>query len=257
MPRTSDSRLLAKQKSKHVAAINSLTSIRQQVRQQASDAKAVILQRFFKTAPGEYGAGDVFLGVQMPQLRLLAVQFATASQATILKLLQSPYHEERMLALLIFINQYNQHYNRGEAIARQEIYEAYLGHTKFINNWDLVDVSAPHIVGRHLADKSRRILYSLATSDSLWERRIAILSTFHFIRNNDFADTLKLSRLLLGDAHDLIHKAVGWMLREIGNRDRAAEELFLKEHSQKMPRTMLRYAIEKFPNAEREKYLSR
>jgi 3-methyladenine DNA glycosylase AlkD len=253
MPRTSDSSPLAKQKSKNVAAIDSLTSIRQQVRQQASDAKAVILQRFFKTDPGEYGAGDVFLGVQMPQLRLLAVQFATASQATILKLLQSPYHEERMLALLIFINQYN----KGDARARQEIYEAYLGHTKFINNWDLVDVTAPHIVGRHLADKSRRILYSLATSDSLWERRIAILSTFHFIRNNDFADALKLSRLLLGDAHDLIHKAVGWMLREIGNRDRTAEELFLKEHSQKMPRTMLRYAIEKFPNAEREKYLSR
>lgn len=230
-----------------------IQEIRRTVRQQANAAKAAVFRRFFKTAPGEYGAGDLFLGIPMPQLRKLVAQFFMARRDTVLTLLQSPYHEERMLALLIFIRQYA----GGDAVVRQEIYEAYLDNTAFINNWDLIDVTAPHIIGAHLADKNRKILYSLAKSDSLWERRIAILSTMHFIRKRDFADALKISRLLRDDSHDLIHKAVGWMLREIGIRDRQAEELFLKEHYQKMPRTMLRYAIEKFPEAQRRKYLAR
>jgi 3-methyladenine DNA glycosylase AlkD len=166
-------------------------------------------------------------------------------------LLQSPIHEDRSLALLILVHAFT----KDDAATKKKIYDAYLSHTDFINNWDLVDVSAPHIVGAYLKDKSRKPLYKLAKSNSLWERRISIIATQHFIRQNDFADTLQIAKLLLHDQHDLIHKAVGWMLREIGNRDLATEEAFLQVHYRMMPRTLLRYAIEKFPEAKRQAYL--
>ncbi len=218
----------------------------------ANPERALILQRFFRTGPGQYGEGDQFLGISVPELRALARRYQTTAEADLVRLLQSAWHEERTVALLILLRQFT----RAEAATRRRIYRLYLDHTAFINNWDLVDVSAPHIVGVYLHDKSRRPLYRLARSRSLWERRIAMLATFHFIRQRDFADALAIAKLLLEDREDLIHKAVGWMLREIGRRDRQAEETFLQEHYRRMPRTMLRYAIEKFPEARRRKYLA-
>lgn len=220
--------------------------------QRLSDAeRALNLQRFFKTGPGEYGEGDQFLGIKVPELRALARRYQATEEADVVRLLKSAWHEERILALMILLHQFA----KAEAMARRRIYQLYLDSTAFINNWDLVDVSAPHIVGVYLNDKSRRPLYRLARSRSLWERRIAVLATFEFIRQRDFADALAIAKLLLEDREDLIHKAVGWMLREIGKRDLRAEETFLQEHYRRMPRTMLRYAIEKFPEARRRKYL--
>jgi 3-methyladenine DNA glycosylase AlkD len=165
--------------------------------------------------------------------------------------LRSPVHEERLLALLIMVGRYG----KGDERERNRIYRLYLGSTRWINNWDLVDVTAAHVVGAHLEKRDRSLLTSLARSPSLWERRIAVMSTFHFIRRDDFGDTLRIARLLLGDGEDLIHKAVGWMLREVGKRDRRVEEAFLRKHSADMPRTMLRYAIERFPEKLRLRYL--
>ena len=227
-------------------------TIQTHLRSIADPATAVIAQRFFKTAPGQYGAGDVFLGIKVPTLRALVKTFRDAPLKTIGALLKSARHEERFFALLLLMN----FYQRGGAADKQAAYDLYLTHTAHINNWDLVDVSAPHIVGDFLADKSRQVLYALVASESLWERRIAIISTLHFIRRNEFADTLCLAEHLQGDTHDLIHKAVGWMLREVGKRDLAAEEVFLQQHCRTMPRTMLRYAIERFPEARRRQYLN-
>ena len=216
-----------------------------------NEEKARILQAFFKTGPGQYGEGDVFLGIAVPVLRKLAGEYPNASRETTLTLLSHPFHEARLFALLLLI----QDFRHGTAATRQEIFDAYLDHTRFINNWDLVDLSAPQIVGTHLVDRARTRLISLAKSSLLWERRIAIVATFHFIRNKEFTDTLRISDLLLQDREDLIHKAVGWMLREVGKRDHELLEGFLKDRHQVMPRTMLRYAIEKFPEAKRRKYL--
>ncbi len=166
-------------------------------------------------------------------------------------LLRSPIHEERLLAILLFVHKFK----KGDDDLKKNIYDLYLKSTEFINNWDLVDTSAEHIVGEYLMDKSKRPLYRLAKSNNLWERRIAIMATFHFVKRHEFSETLKISDMLIGDRHDLIHKATGWMLREIGKRDPGTEELFLKEHYKKMPRTMLRYAIEKFPEKNRQRYL--
>ncbi len=207
--------------------------------------------RFFKTGKGEYGEGDCFLGIRVPVLRGLVKEFRGVSLEESVRLLQSPYHEARLLALLIMVASYA----KAEDADRVAIYRAYLGHTAFINNWDLVDSSAEHIVGGHLFTRSRRPLYRLARSSSLWERRIGIMATFHFVKRNDFGDTLQLAQLLINDPEDLIHKAVGWMLRETGNRCRATEEAFLDQHTTSMPRTMLRYAIERFPEPERLAYL--
>lgn len=229
----------------------SVPEMQAKLRAFASEENARIAQWFFKTGPGEYGEGDQFIGVRAPDLRRLAKELKATPVDEVLQLLQSPIHEDRSLALLILV----QAFTKGDAATKQRIYEAYLQHTDFINNWDLVDVSAPHIVGAYLFDKSRQPLYKLVKSSSLWERRISIISTQHFIRQNDFADTLQIAERLLHDRHDLIHKAVGWMLREIGNRDLATEEAFLREHYQTMPRTMLRYAIEKFPEPKRQAYL--
>jgi 3-methyladenine DNA glycosylase AlkD len=212
---------------------------------------AAISARFFKTGPGEYGEGDVFLGVRVPVIRKVAREFKKLPLSQVEVVLRSKIHEERLLALVIMVSQFE----KGDIQTRKQIYDLYLANTEHINNWDLVDLSAPQIIGGYLNSKSRRPLYRLAKLSSLWERRVAILATFHFIRQGDFDDTLKVAGMLLQDKEDLIHKAVGWMLREVGKKDQAVEEDFLAYHADDMPRTMLRYAIEKFPDRKRRMYL--
>ena len=209
-------------------------------------------QRFFKTAPGEYGFGDKFLGIRVPVIRQAVKKFETTSLPVTTKLLKSKYHEIRLFALLLLVSNFSNADENGQ----EKIYNLYLKNTRYINNWDLVDSTAHKIVGAYLENKDRAVLSTLSKSTSLWQRRIAIISTFHFIRKNQFDDTLNISQQLLDDQEDLIHKAVGWMLREVGKRDKAVETSFLKKHYQTMPRTMLRYAIEKFSKEERQKYLS-
>ncbi len=207
--------------------------------------------RFFKAGPGEYGEGDQFLGIRVPVLRSRVKKFRGAPLRSILSLLKSRWHEERLFAVLLLVHEYK----RGSADDKDEIYAAYLNNRRYVNNWDIVDSSAHLIIGPHLEARSRKPLYGLVESDCLWDRRIAMMSTYHYIRQMDFKDALRIARLLRDDEHDLIHKIVGWMLREIGNRDRASEEDFLRKHYTKMPRTMLRYAIEKFPETRRKAYL--
>lgn len=224
----------------------------------AADAQdAEFLQRFFKTGVGEYAEGDKFLGVRVPATRKIVRQFPDASLGDALGLLQSEWHEERLLALLLMVRLYH----RGDDETRRGIYDMYLANTRYINNWDLVDSSAEHVVGPYLqtrrVSEASGVLTQLAKSRSLWERRIAMLSTFHYIKQYDFALALHVAELLRDDGEDLIHKAVGWMLREIGERDRAALEQYLDVHTVHMPRTMLRYAIEKFPESKRQRYLKR
>jgi 3-methyladenine DNA glycosylase AlkD len=227
-------------------------ALRRDLRERANAADAVFLQRFFKTGPGEYGEGDRFLGVRVPAVRAVVRQhWKQLMLADVLALLRTGMHEERLAALLIL----NEKYRRGVEAQRAEIYQAYLDHTALVNNWDLVDSSAEHIVGAHLSGRSRRPLRVLAKSKSLWQRRIAIIATFRFIKQGEFDPTLAIAEMLVGDREDLIHKAVGWMLREVGKRARSVEEGFLKKHVQHMPRTMLRYAIEKFPQGLRQRYL--
>ena len=223
-------------------------TIQQDLDKQKNTKQKEVLQRFFKTSKGEYGEGDIFLGAKVPEIRSVIKNHKELSFKELQELLDSKIHEYRLAALLILVNQYTK--TKSETIV-----EFYLGNTKNINNWDLVDLSADKIRGTYLLDKDKKILYSLARSNNLWERRIAILSTFHFIKNNQFQDTLKISEILLKDKHDLIHKAVGWMLREVGKRDQELEESFLKKHYKSMPRTMLRYSIEKFKEKKRKKYL--
>jgi 3-methyladenine DNA glycosylase AlkD len=219
----------------------------------ADSGRARTLQRFFKTGPGEYGEGDLFLGVRVPDVRRTAKEHLSLGIKEVKCLLRSPLHEERLLALLIMVGRYGQ----GDGEERNRIYRLYLGSTRWINNWDLVDVTAPHIIGAHLWQRDRSPLTRLARSTSLWERRIAVLSTFTYVRRDDFGDTLRIAGLLLDDGEDLIHKAVGWMLREVGKRDRKVEEEFLRKHAGDLPRTMLRYAIERFPEGLRLRYLKR
>ena len=209
------------------------------------------VQKFFKTAPGEYGEGDVFVSLPVPEIRKLAKEYQTLPLSEIIQLLQSSIHEARLLALFILVRAYTQ----GDASLQENIYNLYLRNTRFINNWDLVDASAEHIAGAYLRYRSRFPLYALAESSLLWDRRISIMATFHYIKRGEFAETLHITELLLRDTEDLIHKAVGWMLREIGKRDQIIEENFLQVHYKTMPRTMLRYAIEKFPEKLRQQYL--
>ncbi len=225
--------------------------VRTALRAYANESDAKFLQRFFKTGPGEYGEGDRFIGVRVPATRRVARRYRDLPLTDTLVLLQSPIHEERLLALILLVEKYRQ----GTSDEQSEIYRQYLDNTRHINSWDLVDVSAEHIVGAYLKNRSRSPLYELARSDCLWERRIAIMATFHFIKNNEFGETLKIAEMLVADDQDLIHKAVGWMLREIGKRDQDTEVSFLKKYYQRMPRTMLRYAIEKFPENVRQQYL--
>lgn len=222
-----------------------------ELRSLASPALVSLQQRYFKTGPGQYAEGDAFLGIKVPPLRTVAKRHLDTDLNTIKTLLHSKFHEERLFALLLLM----QFYERATDKERGATFDLYLDNTAHINNWDLVDVSAPHIVGRHLATRPRKGLQRMAKSSSLWERRIAIIATFYFIRNDDFNDTLTIAKTLLQDEHDLIHKAVGWMLREVGKRDLAAEETFLLQHYHNMPRTMLRYAIERFPEKRRQQYL--
>ena len=227
------------------------TDIKRELIEASDPAIAEHSQRFFKTGPGEYGDGDRFRGIRVPVLRKVARKHAGVPLRSALALLRSGYHEDRLTALLVLVLKYE----RGDEATRESVYNAYLAHTRHINNWDLVDSSAHQIVGGHLVSRPREPLYELAHSDSLWERRIAIIATLHFIKQEDYNETFALADILLSDTEDLIHKAVGWMLREAGNRDRDAEERFLRSRYRRMPRTMLRYAIEKFPEPRRKAYL--
>lgn len=209
-------------------------------------------QRFFKTGKGEYGEGDLFLGVRVPKLRELVRKHKEVTVKEAVELLQSKYHEARLLTLLILVARFKQ----GGEESKKEIYKIYLNNTGQINNWDLVDSSADKIVGGYLLNRERGPLHKLAKSPDLWERRIAMIATFAFIRSNDFDDVLMISKQLINDPEDLIHKAVGWMLREVGKRDQQIEEGYLKKSYRQMPRTMLRYAIERFPEKLRKSYLN-
>jgi 3-methyladenine DNA glycosylase AlkD len=225
--------------------------IRSRLQRLGNKERAQASQRYFKTGPGEYGEGDQFLGITVPEIRKLAMEYHAITLAEAIQLLQSEIHEERLLALLVLVRSYAQ----GDEYTKKRIYGLYLRKTRYINNWDLVDASAEHIVGAFLKEKGKKPLYDLARSKDLWKRRIAIMATFHFIKGNAFAQTIKIAGTLLSDNEDLIHKAVGWMLREIGKRNIRVEEQFLKKHYKKMPRTMLRYAIERFPVSKRQRYL--
>lgn len=217
----------------------------------ANKEKASLLQGFFKTGKGEYGEGDVFIGIMVPQQRQIAKKFKELEIDKIQELLNSQIHEKRLIALLILVGQFK----KSDEKRKKDIFDFYLRNSKNINNWDLVDLSAPNIVGAFLLDKNKDILYRLAGSNNLWEKRIAIISTFTFIRNNDFSDAINISEILLKDRHDLIHKAVGWMLREIGKREEECLIKFLNKNYKDMPRMMLRYAIEKLDEKRRQRYL--
>jgi len=217
----------------------------------ADASRVAVLQRFFKTGPGEYGAGDRFRGIRVPILRGLARNYQDLSPVETGRLLHSTFHEDRLLALLILIRRYH----RSDRVVRDQIHRLYLNNTRFVNNWDLVDVSAPHLLGHYLQDHPDDTLTRLAHSGNLWERRMAIIATLHFIKQQDFDETFRIARLLLGDPEDLIHKAVGWMLREVATRQTAVAEAFLRAHYRTMPRTMLRYAIERLPEPRRQAYL--
>jgi 3-methyladenine DNA glycosylase AlkD len=218
----------------------------------ADPRRAAGQQRFFKTGPGEYAEGDVFLGIPVPVVRKLVRTYENLTHAEIQKLLRTDIHEERLLALLIMVRRYP----RSDERDRAALYRLYTRNFRWINNWDLIDVTAEHVVGAHLWARDRAPLYRWVAAQSVWPRRIAVMATFRFIKRGDYADTLRLAEMLLGDPHDLIHKATGWMLREIGNRDRPVEEAFLQRHAACMPRTMLRYAIEKFAEEDRKRYLA-
>ena len=231
--------------------MDALATIRAELRAAADPADAEVLRRYFKTGPGEYGEGDRFLGVRVPAVRRLARAHDELSLEECAELLRSEIHEERLLALHLLVRRHQ----RGSAAQREAVYRLYLASTAHVNHWDLVDTSAADIVGAHLAQGNRAPLLALARSASVWERRIAIIATFHFIRHGELEPTLRIAEMLLGDGHDLIHKAVGWMLREVGKRDPASAEAFLRAHCRAMPRTMLRYAIEKLPEPLRQQYL--
>ena len=216
---------------------------------------ARVSQWFFKTGVGEYAAGDKFIGIRVPELRRIARDMKDAGVEVALPLLQSSWHEARSLALMLLVRQFQ----RGDTTTQKTIFDLYLKHTPFINNWDLVDMSAEHIVGAWLSDKPQArklVLTRLAKSKKLFERRIAMLATFHYIKQGEYKETLRIAELLVHDEDDLIQKAVGWMLREVGKRvGLAPQEEFLKRYYREMPRTMLRYAIERFPEAKRKRYL--
>ncbi len=228
-----------------------LKEIRKELKKEANKEQAVILQRFFKTGKGEYGEGDKFYGIKVPVQRRIARKHRDISLKEIQGLLNSPVHEERLVSLFILVDQYS----KGDDKTKEKLFHFYLKNTKKINNWDLVDLSAPKIVGAHLLNRDKGILFKLAVSSNLWEKRISILSTYTFIKARYFKTTFRIAEILLNDDHDLIHKGVGWMLREAGNQNLDEEEKFLKKYYKQMPRTMLRYAIEKFPERKRKAYL--
>jgi len=227
--------------------MSEVKNVKKDLKYKSDKKRAKILQGFFKTGKGEYGEGDIFIGVTVPDTRSVVKKYSDLSLRNVEKLLKSKIHEERLAGALILVEQFDKE--------KHKIYKFYLKNIRFINNWDLVDLSADKIVGAYLINKPKSILLKFAKSKNLWERRIAIISTFQFIKNNKFNDTLTISKMLLNDKHDLIHKAAGWMLREIGKRNIEIEEKFLKKYYKNMPRTMLRYSIERFPENKRQKYL--
>ncbi len=227
--------------------------IKKELEKRTNQEKAQILSRFFKTGKGQYGEGDIFLGVTVPEIRKVARQFKEVDFSKIQELLDDKIHECRLAGILILVEKYE----KAEQDEKEKIFKLYLKNYKNINNWDLVDLSAPKIVGNYLLNKDRKILYDLIDSGHLWKKRIAILATFSFIREEQLDDTFKISKILLNDEHDLIQKAVGWMLREAGKRNKEKEIEFLEKHASKMPRTMLRYAIEKFSESERKYFLAK
>ncbi len=229
-----------------------ILQIRKNLRSVANKDRAQISMRFFKTGKGEYGEGDDFLGIAVPNMRILVKKYRDISFEHVLNFLHSKFHEERLFALLVLVDQFV----RGDEKTRSEIYRIYLNNTAYINNWDLVDLTADRIVGAHLENRSKNVLLKLSDSKLLWERRIAIIATFHFIKKGESEWTLKIAKKLLNDKEDLIHKSVGWMLREIGKRcSEDIECVFLNKYAIKMPRTMLRYSIERFEPKKREYYL--
>ncbi|MDR0894291.1 MAG: DNA alkylation repair protein [Prevotellaceae bacterium] len=228
-------------------------SIQQELEQYADPVKREFLPRFFKTGKGGYGEGDQFLGVVVPYTRLVAKRHKTEPFEVVAALLQSPWHECRLCALLMLVERFK----KSSEDERRQIVDLYLSQTARINNWDLVDLSAPGIIGEYLTDKPRDLLYRLSASDLLWEQRIAVVSTYTLIKRGELFDTIALAERLLHHKHDLMHKAVGWMLREVGKRDKGLLEQFLEKYNKRMPRTMLRYAIEKFPDEERKRWMAR
>lgn len=228
-----------------------LKKIRAELKQLADPEVAAHSQGFFKTGPGQYGEGDRFLGIRVPVVRALARSYRDLPLDRVLSLLRSQWHEERLLALIIMTLKFE----RGGEAERRQVFDFYLDNMGWVNNWDLVDLSAYKVVGAWLQDRPRDLLYELARSEVLWERRIAMVATYWFIKQDDFADALAIAELLLDDEHDLIHKVTGWMLREVGKRDQSVEEEFLQQHYRGMPRTMLRYAIERFDEGLRQRYL--
>jgi len=230
-----------------------LAQLKKDLAARGSPAKAKISSSFFKTGKGQYGEGDVFLGVTVPESRAIAKKYAKLPLTDLKKLLASKIHEHRLIALMILL----EHYRSAKPRERKKLIDFYLAHTKYVNNWDLVDLSAYHLVGDYLLDKETGLLDALSRSKNLWERRISIVSTYAFIRAHEFAHTLRIAERLLRDEHDLMHKAVGWMLREVGKRDEKTLKTFLNKHIHAMPRTALRYAIERFPEKIRKEYLAR
>jgi 3-methyladenine DNA glycosylase AlkD len=228
-----------------------LENIKKDLDRLSDPAKAEFLPRFFKTFPGGYAEGDVFIGITVPKIRAVAQQYANLALQQVRHLLRSRVHEHRLAALLILVDRFR----RSDEPERERIAAFYLDNLSYVNNWDLVDLSADNILGNFLFDKDRSILYTLCRSDHLWSQRVSLISTFFFIRHGQFDDTFRLAEQLLSHKHDLIHKAAGWMLREVGKRDKKAEVTFLKKHYRVMPRTTLRYAIEKFGSEERERYM--
>lgn len=228
-----------------------LAELKKKIRLLSDKEIAETSKWFFKTGKGEYGEGDQFIGLKVPTQRKIAREFKDLNSNDLAKLLKSPIHEERLISLFILVDRYH----KADEKTKNEIFDFYIKNRKGINNWDLVDLSAPKILGKHLHKKDKAILFKFAVSKNLWERRIAVLSTYEFIKNNNYKTSLRLCKILLNDKHDLIHKAVGWMLREIGKKDLEMEERFLRANYRKMPRTMLRYSIEKFPESKRKKYL--
>lgn len=227
-------------------------AVLRELRSHSSKEKAHVYRSFFKTGKGQYGEGDVFLGVSVPMQRLVVKKFAALPFSEIILLLESSIHEARLAALLILVSQYK----NGDEKMKGQIYDLYLLYTRYVNNWDLVDTSAYHIVGEHLSFRKRDVLLKLARSGNIWERRIAIVATFAFIRRGEFQDTFAIAEVLLSDKHDLIHKALGWMLREVGKRDASLLEGFLVAHIYILPRTTLRYAIERFTPEKRKRFLA-
>ncbi|WP_080058882.1 DNA alkylation repair protein [Spirosoma aerolatum] len=228
------------------------TTVKNELLALAQPERAILVARFFKTAPGQYGEGDQFLGLSMPKQHEIAKRFKALTLSETERLIRDPYHECRMVGLLIWVEQVK----KAGPVQRTEIIERYLANRKYINNWDLVDVTCPHIVGQPLLQDDRSILYDLAHEDHLWSQRIAIVSTLALIRKGQFSDTFAIAEILLSHKHDLIHKAIGWMLREVGKRNIDALEEFLHDHVREMPRTTLRYAIERFDPTRRKYYLA-